>query len=113
MAETQNGTAAASEEKKPSPLDEIRKQYDEGKIKVEAGPARDKVIREWQAADDEVRKQEKVLEAAKLKLDTHVLTMARTFGGQSIKIKGVIHDFVARGGRVFFRRKSVNDVIEI
>ncbi len=113
---TPNGNASApavEAPEPPSPLDEIREAHSTGKMKRLTGEAAKRVVADWKKANAAVLAKEKEIEALRAILDRHVVEMARAFGGNTLNIDGVVHDFVARSGRIFFRRKSKGEVIEI
>lgn len=66
-----------------------------------------KLLTAYKAARDQVAViREQLQKALDVEAKT-VLDLARAFGGNSLRIDGVVHDFASRGDLVFFRRKNV------
>jgi len=71
-----------------------------------------KLTKNYKEASDKSEAAENALNAAKLIEDEAILALAQAFGGNSLKIGGVVHEFACRKGRVFFRKRA-SDIIEI
>ncbi len=88
-------------------LADIRARWKAGGSLLPQPTESEKLLAAYKKAHDSVEQARKVLQDAILVEGGTILDLARAFGGNSLRIGGVVHDFACRGETIFFRRKNV------
>ena len=66
-----------------------------------------RLLAEYKRAHGVTEERRKALLEATEKEEKAILALARAFGGTSLRIDNVVHDFACRGETIFFRRRNI------
>ncbi len=91
-------------------LADIRARWKAGGSLLPQPTESERLLIAYKKAHDAVENARKVLHDALAVEGGTILDLARAFGGNSLRIGGVVHDFACRGETIFFRRKNVGIV---
>jgi hypothetical protein len=110
---TQPSGAEPDENDSGSILTKIRNEW---KAQGSKDPAVDdgkKLVAIYIETQAKVTAAEEALAKAKAAEYGAVEKLARAYGGRSLRIGGVIHDFASRGTIIFFRKKTASEVVDL
>ena len=107
-----NGTT--TEESKEALLETIRKKWTAAGSKAPTDEVKKKLLDKYRKARTASDAAEAALKKAGADEEEAVKGLAEAFGGRSLKIDGIIHDFASRGAKIYFRRRTKDaDVVEL
>lgn len=92
----------------PSILTQIRAAFKASGGKTPDTKTGQKLLGAFREAAKDRDRAETELEAAKMREYAACEALARAYGGESLRFDGQVHDFAARGTKVFFRRGGTN-----
>jgi hypothetical protein len=111
--QTKEGDASANGKEKVSFLTTLRKEWEAAGSKDPNDNDKKRLVGNFKAASDKVQELESQLAKAQAEEEAAILSLAKAFGARSLKISGTVYDFASRGQKVFLKKKSSSNVVEL
>jgi hypothetical protein len=120
MSENESGTEGGAGEagapaagKEDKILAKIKKEWEAAGSKNPTAEEGKKLVTALTTAQEKVKHAEEAMTKAKAAESAAIEKLARAFGGKSLRIGGVVHDFASRGDTIFFRKKTSSEVVDL